>query len=119
MTKIQILTYLQNNGGTVSYIDFLNHSKKHKCYRKSQIDDKMRLQSLIDSKAIKGSTKSDSSLHITSVGISMLDVHKEEKSARRSQIAHDWLIVLASALLGAFLSEPFWQFLSCLFNIKA
>lgn len=62
----------------------------------------------------------DGSIHDikpTDGGLNYFEKEDDEKEKNRKEFAHEWKIAVFSALTGAFLSKPIWDFLNWAYNI--
>lgn len=113
MTEFEILSVI-GKSGSVEYVAFLN--RKHLFRKSNPVQTHKRLQQLLHNGLISGKLESYSALRLTPSGIDRLDALIKERSDRRRQFFHDWMIAVVSILGGALLSDPLWSLLHRLFD---
>ena len=113
MTELQILSAIQNNGGSIEFTDLLNQGLTDP--KPDPTSDKLRLKRLLSAKYISGKLGAYEWLYLTPEGIARLDQMQQELQKQdddrsyaaaqtRKQKSFDFISSLVGAVLGAILT---------------
>lgn len=119
MTEFQILTAIRNNGGSIGYVELLNKLRKKRRFNPFAKDypDAQYIEHLLSMEYISGSPKAYGRIKLEPSGTARLVELTQERTQRRKQFSHDWMIAAFSIIGGALLSNPLWEFIAWLADI--
>lgn len=110
MTEYEILSFIHKNKNVVKCSDIILegfHSNSP-----DFISDDLRINYLLEEKYIEEKDPGSKYFMLTQKGIIRLDELQQAKDEKRSQHIFDILLAVISALAGALLSQPLWDWIT-------
>lgn len=110
MTEYEILTFIHQNGNIVKYTEVMG--KGFSSNKPDLISDDLRIKYLLEEKYIEEKEPLGKYLMLTQKGIIRLDELQQARDDKRNQHIFELILAVISALVGALLSQPLWDWIS-------
>lgn len=109
MTEFEILSHIHTNGNIIEYKDLAYASLSSTS--PDMLSDSLRLRYLINEGFLDGDPTPGNKINLTDKGVIRLDELSKERAERRKQRAFEVFLAIISALVGAILSQPLWNWI--------